>query len=207
MRRISRWTLAFVGLLSASACKPQVKAPDVRPDSVAAAPPAPVLGAPTDTTPVLEDRSLALRGVWQRIPEFASGWTAAYQFFSDGRFVFHSSEMDCQTRLASYSGRWSVADTLMSLVADTQTTREGGHMEEAMGSCGSDSSLEGATEETRPVTTPRTTTVYFQRPALVGGRYHSMDLQIDTLVVAPAIRMVLGKDTLYKMREDPEAYP
>lgn len=207
MRRTSLWTLAIVGLLGATGCKPQVKTSDVRSDSVAVKAVASVVGAPTDTTPVLEDRSLALRGVWQRIPEFASGWTAAYQFFSDGRFVFHSSEMDCQTRLASYSGRWSVADTLISLVADTQTTREGGDLEEAMGSCGSDSSLEGATEETRPLTTPRTTTAHFERPALVGGRYHSMDLHIDTLIVAPAIRMVLGKDTLYKMREDPEAYP
>jgi hypothetical protein len=155
----------------------------------------------------LVGHSLALEGVWQLIPEFAAGWTDAYQFFADGRFVFHTSEMDCGTRLQSESGRWRVEDSAIVLITEERTTLEGGHFEESMGSCGSDSTLTGAKPQTSILRPPRSSRFRFRSPAIVQAEVHSMDPKGPGMVARPAVGLSIGTTTWYKMRDDPAAYP
>jgi hypothetical protein len=88
--------------------------------------------------------SKELVGIWQAIPEIASGWADTYQFFDNGAFTFNYSQMICDKRTLDYSGTWELitADKL-KLTINSKTVLEGGKLVPAMGSCGSDYEIEG----------------------------------------------------------------
>jgi hypothetical protein len=95
------------------------------------------------------DRQLTLEekefvGIWQVMPDVASGWADAYRFFDNGQFIFHYNQMVCDNRTLSYSGTWELTkDKNLKLTIDKKTTLEGGKLVPSMGSCGSDLEIEG----------------------------------------------------------------
>lgn len=146
-----------------------------------------------------------MRGVWQDIPEVASGWGNAFQFFADGRFVFNHSQMDCGKRELSYSGHWRTTDSGLTVSIEKRRILMGGHMEKAMGSCASDLQLADAVEKVLAEVPPR------ERVVSLG--------QLDTVLVAhfnyrtgreeshPIPKMTIGGKPYWKLRDDPNSYP
>jgi hypothetical protein len=85
-----------------------------------------------------------LVGIWQAIPEMASGWADTYQFFDNGDFVFHYNQMICDKRTIDYSGTWELIGTdKLKLTIKARTILVGGKLVPATGSCGSDYEIEG----------------------------------------------------------------
>ncbi|MFZ6010326.1 MAG: hypothetical protein ACOYXT_08245 [Bacteroidota bacterium] len=88
--------------------------------------------------------SKELVGIWQAIPEIASGWADTYRFWDNGEFIFHYSQMICDNRTLDYSGTWELTGTEnLKLTIKSKTVLEGGKLEPAMGSCGSDYEIVG----------------------------------------------------------------
>lgn len=78
-----------------------------------------------------------ITGIWQDSPVMASGWTDNYQIFSDGRFIFNYSQMDCDNRLVSYHGTWEIIGTSIFFTVNEITIISGGKLIKSVGSCGS----------------------------------------------------------------------
>ncbi len=78
-----------------------------------------------------------LIGIWQNAPSMAAGWSDNYQFFQNGKFVFHYNQMDCAKRVISYSGTWTVIGKQLKLTVLQKEVIEGGKLVEATGSCAS----------------------------------------------------------------------
>ena len=92
----------------------------------------------------LTEEENELVGVWQAIPEVASGWANTYQFFDNGEFKFNFSQMICDNRTLDYSGTWElIGKDKLKLTIKAKTILEGGKLVPAMGSCGSDYEIEG----------------------------------------------------------------
>lgn len=90
----------------------------------------------------------SLVGVWQDSDVLGSGWSNSFLFFKDGTYGFFPSQMDCSKRLLAYYGKWKINDDVMIITVTQRVILEGGVMEKSTGSCGSDSTLIGATEKT-----------------------------------------------------------
>lgn len=88
-----------------------------------------------------------LIGVWQNINVVAAGWSNAFQFLANGKFIFHTSQMDCESRNRSFSGAWKVEQGYLFLEASSEQIIVGGELVEAMGSCGTDKDIEGGVLE------------------------------------------------------------
>src|SRR5688572_12504300 len=99
----------------------------------------------------------ALRGVWQDSPKMASGWSDTFQFFEDGHFVFNHNQMNCEKRELSYSGRWGISQGDLTLQVESRRILEGGHLEEALGSCASEKELVDAEQRVVAETESRAT--------------------------------------------------
>ncbi len=92
----------------------------------------------------LTAEKIELVGVWQAIPEVASGWADTYQFFDSGEFKFNFSQMICDKRTLDYSGTWELINKdELKLTVKAKTILEGGKLVPAMGSCGSEYEIEG----------------------------------------------------------------
>jgi hypothetical protein len=91
----------------------------------------------------------SLVGVWQDSENLGSGWSNTFLFFGDGTYKFYANQMDCAKRLMSYYGKWKVSgvEDAILLTIESKVMIEGGRMEKADGSCGSDSMLTGGTEK------------------------------------------------------------
>jgi hypothetical protein len=88
--------------------------------------------------------SKELVGIWQAIPEIASGWADTYRFWDNGEFIFHYSQMICDNRILDYSGTWELTATdKLRLTIKAKAILEGGKLEPATGSCGSDYEIVG----------------------------------------------------------------
>jgi hypothetical protein len=85
-----------------------------------------------------------LVGIWQVIPEVASGWADTYQFFDNGKFIFNYSQMVCDNRTLDYSGTWELmSSNTLKLTIDKRTILDGGKLVPSMGSCGSEFEIKG----------------------------------------------------------------
>ena len=89
----------------------------------------------------------------------ASGWAETYQFFEDGTFTFNYNQMDCAKRTVSYSGNWEEGKGQIILTKTVQTDWEGGTLEKAFGSCGSEMELVDATLKTTKISPPEKITL------------------------------------------------
>jgi hypothetical protein len=88
--------------------------------------------------------SKELVGIWQEMPDVASGWADTYRFWDNGEFIFHYSQMICDNRTLDYSGTWELTGTdKLKLTIKAKTVLEGGKLEPSMGSCGSDYEIVG----------------------------------------------------------------
>lgn len=87
-----------------------------------------------------------IAGFWHAMPMVASGYSRVYAFFDDGRFVWRESEMDGEARLRERSGNWTLEGDSLVLLVTTDLVREGGILEPATGSTGTDSELTGFAE-------------------------------------------------------------
>lgn len=68
-----------------------------------------------------------LIGIWQfGSKELSSGWLENYQFFSDGRFCFNTSQYDGVNRVVSIMGRFKLnKDTLILKITKSKELRGG----------------------------------------------------------------------------------
>ena len=96
-----------------------------------------------------------LVGIWQDSPVVAAGWSDTYLFYSDGKFVFHYSQMVCDSRDVSYSGTWELRDEgKLELTIKSKTVIVGGTLVKASGSCASEYEIEGGEEKAIEVANP-----------------------------------------------------
>ncbi len=82
-----------------------------------------------------------LTGVWQASPSLGAGWNDAYQFFSDGRFRFHASQMNCAARERRREGSWRLDGPELVLETVEREVIVGGRELPATGSCGSETEI------------------------------------------------------------------
>jgi hypothetical protein len=90
-----------------------------------------------------ETYKLELIGVWQDSRIIAAGWSNAFRFFQDGRFIFNTNQMDCESRDRTLSGTWKFKPGYLVLDVISEGVVVGGTLVEAQGSCGSDKDIEG----------------------------------------------------------------
>jgi hypothetical protein len=158
---------------------------------------------PSQPTYVLE--APGLPGLWQVMPDMASGWAETFQFFSDGRYSFHYSQMDCARRETSYDGHYALRNDSLLLTVEYRHVLIGGHLEAAMGSCGSDSALtDDARESVVPARAGTHIALSATPPETVSVTLR--DYRIDRDVPRPMWRMTLGGRTYWKLRSDPNDY-
>lgn len=84
-----------------------------------------------------------LVGVWQASPSMGAGWNDAYQFFPDGRFCFHTSQMNCAARERRREGSWRLDGSELVLETIEREVIVGGREVPATGSCASETEIEG----------------------------------------------------------------
>jgi hypothetical protein len=96
-----------------------------------------------------------LVGVWQASKFMAAGWNESIQFFPDGTFKIHASQMDCQLRERGRSGTWQANQSQLHLVVTQRFVVVGGRLVSSKGSCGSNQMIEGGKTTTRKVTPPQ----------------------------------------------------
>lgn len=88
-----------------------------------------------------------LIGIWQDLNVTAAGWTNVYRFLPNREFVFHTNQMDCESRNREFSGTWSLDNDLLILQISNEKVVAGGKLVDAMGSCGTESEIDGGTIE------------------------------------------------------------
>ncbi len=101
--------------------------------------------------PARKANSAALVGVWQAAPAMGAGWAQTYRFYTNGRVHFHASQMDCQSRLRGWNGRWRVEKDHLILSIERETYHIGGTLQKATGSCGTPKEIKGGREVVRRV--------------------------------------------------------
>jgi hypothetical protein len=86
--------------------------------------------------------SFYLPGVWHSSEYVGSGYSDVYVFYDDNTFVYYASQMACDKRLVSFSGRWKSNGGNLNLSVLEKIQLIGGKLvHEDGGSCGSDSVL------------------------------------------------------------------
>ncbi len=140
----------------------------------------------------------ALVGLWEEIPDTASGWADVYLFYPGGRVAYRFNQMDCAKRLLARVGDYRVRGSSLVIRWFAELVAVGGTMEEAAGSCGSDAALEGAEPKLERV---REQEVRLEVSALAPGE----DLDGDGQPEGRPSRRFGGK-TFWKKSDDPGAY-
>ncbi|MCX7878258.1 MAG: hypothetical protein N2510_06405 [Ignavibacteria bacterium] len=84
----------------------------------------------------------SLIGVWQDMKVLGSAWSNTYIFFPDKSFKFFYNQMDCEKRIVSLSGTWSlIEEDVINFYVFEKYVIEGGKLVPAEGSCASDSMI------------------------------------------------------------------
>ncbi|OYT70889.1 MAG: hypothetical protein CFK52_09700 [Chloracidobacterium sp. CP2_5A] len=83
-----------------------------------------------------------LVGVWQASPSMGAGWNDAYQIFPDGRFRFHTSQMNCAARERRREGSWRLEGRELILQTVEREVIVGGREIPATGACASETEIE-----------------------------------------------------------------
>jgi hypothetical protein len=72
---------------------------------------------------------LSMVGVWMvGAPKTGSAFPAHYQFFADGKFVYHVSEYDERKKLLTAGGTYSVDNGILKLMITYRTELVGGEL-------------------------------------------------------------------------------
>lgn len=130
-------------------------------------------------------------GIWQDANHMASGWSDVYRLFGDGRFRFHTSQMNCAERMRSYAGTWAVAKDELVLTITERVTIEGGELVESV-ICASELEIEGGEEKTIALATPEIQRISVGTMEVDEGTQRS--------------RMAMDGKKFWRMNEDPEGY-
>jgi hypothetical protein len=85
----------------------------------------------------------------------AAGWNESIQFFADGTFKIHTSQMDCQSRQRGRSGTWQPWQSKLLLVVTQRSAVVGRRLVPSKGSCGSNQMIEGGRLIRRKVAPPQ----------------------------------------------------
>jgi len=133
-----------------------------------------------------------LIGIWQASEAMGSGWSDTYRFFDNGKFIFHTNQMNCAAREISNSGTWKIEGNKIVLLIAERVTMVGGKLVPATGSYGSEYEPEGAKEKTVKNKTPA-------RKVFVFGKFKKDDLDRRTVI--------FGKTRFWKYDTDPKQYP
>lgn len=144
-------------------------------------------------TPITEFDSNELVGIWQASKTMATGWNDTYQFFPDGKFIFHANQMDCSKRIVSQSGEWNGYLSIQLLIKE-QVVMVGGKLVKADGSCGSKYKLVGAKEE---------------KMTLTPSKINVMEIPFGIFTEDESKRWttLFGKKRFWKYSSDPTKYP
>lgn len=134
--------------------------------------------------------SSSLYGVWQAAPVKGSGWNKAYQFFPNGRFVWHKNQMDCEAREVARSGTWHVSGQKLVLRVAKHTILTGGHLEDATGSCASGQELVDAHPRTEALRRTQSLSVGTAQKDPKNGR----------------VALRIGGVNFWKFADDPNGY-
>lgn len=118
-----------------------------------------------------------------------SGWSNAYRFYSDGRFVWHESQMARPTREPRRDGTWRVEGRRLVLTTTKRTVLVGGKLV-------FDPPLEqgqfvGARAVIRTIDPPQRS-------------IH--DIGQPTKAESGHLRLTIGKTTWWKHRDNPKDY-
>ncbi len=138
----------------------------------------------------------SLIGVWQDTNIMAAGWSDAFQFFPDGRFVFNHSQMDCTKREIRYAGNWKVNKGILILLVTEREKVEGGNIVDDV-ICGS--TIEGGHDVQLTVNPPDT------------YHYALNDLRLDRSVDRfgqpyQFLTIRINGIQYWKFRDDPNKY-
>lgn len=73
-----------------------------------------------------------LIGIWQDIPNMASGWSDHYNFYPSGKYTLYFSEMNCTKRILTESGFWQFDNSTsnLTLIVKQRTKIEGGILDQ-----------------------------------------------------------------------------
>jgi hypothetical protein len=149
------------------------------------------------TPPASTDADAALSsqliGVWQAAPSLGAGWADSYQFWPDGAYTFHVSQMDCAAAERGFSGAWRVSAGVLVLTVAEKHVIEGGELVPALGSCGTAQELQGGTLASLPVEPAGA----IELPLGPPGQDSS----------SPYVSMRLGEIQYWRFSDDPAAYP
>ena len=135
-------------------------------------------------------------GLWHGMPMVASGHARIYALLDDGRFVWRESEMDGEARLRERSGCWSMEGDTLVLRVSTDLVWEGGTMEPATGSTGTDSELVGFTGMYYDYFVPQEVRIVASAPELVQP-------EDDPDLPAGMWRMIIGGEDYWLLSSDP----
>lgn len=145
------------------------------------------------STRQLSDHEKEFVGIWQVIPEMASGWADTYRFFDNGEFIFHYSQMKCDKRTLDYSGTWRIINRTLELTIDKINKLEGGELVPAMGACGSEFEIEGG-----------------QVKEIKTGDAEIQSIQLSQISTDPAHRdlqtATFDGKSFWKLQDDPNNY-
>lgn len=134
-----------------------------------------------------------LVGIWQVIPQQASGWADVYRFFDNGEFIYHYSQRVCDNRTLNYSGTWESDNQVLKLKITKKTVLEGGKLVPAMGACASDFEIEGGEIKDLILSDSNVQTI------------HLSSIRIDNSNRDLKIMMFDGKP-FWKLENDPNKY-
>jgi hypothetical protein len=203
LRQIALAALLTVGLAACAAQPGQPTAQTVidtslgqPPTRAASAQPAPTATAPAATpASAAADAALSsqLIGVWQAAPSLGAGWAESYQFWPDGAYAFHASQMDCAAAERGFSGTWRVSAGVLLLAVAEKQVIEGGELVPALGSCGTAEELQGGTLVSQPVEPAGA----LELPLGPPGQDSS----------SPYVSLLLGETRYWRLSDDPAAYP
>ena len=76
-----------------------------------------------------------IQGFWHDSPHIGSGFGEYYAFYSNMNFIYSTNSMDCDQRLESYSGMYSIEGDSISLYIKEFEIIIGGAIEEDVTSC------------------------------------------------------------------------
>jgi hypothetical protein len=146
-------------------------------------------GVATDSSGQSPITSDELIGIWQASPMLASGWNITYQFFGNGRFIYHASQMGDASRMPEQSGSWTLDGTMLKLRISQELLIEGGTEQQGPGG----KEIVGGTEKTVDIEIPLEKSLNI-RLAPPGDD-------------VPYRSIMIGDGQFWQFDRDPNAYP
>ena len=143
-----------------------------------------------------DTESKKLVGIWQASDVMPAAWAKAYQFFSDGKFVFNASQENHTSRERNFSGTWALTDGKLILLVKQKTVMEGGKIiddnDPILGR-----HLEGAKQNVIPINPPEKKVLRMGRITIGKNGYDGSDM----------LTVKIGDSQYWKFDDDPRRYP